>query len=69
MKRQDVKIIIKADGSFSMEAGEGIKGMNCREATRELEQALGGVQLGSENTAAYYEGDDDGGLGINLSSK
>lgn len=69
MKKEEVKIVIKKDGSFSLEAGEGIKGMNCREATRELEQALGGVSIGTQNTAAYFEGDDDHGLGINLSSK
>ena len=66
MNKQVVKITIKKDGSFSLEAGEGFKGQNCREKTRNLELLLGGEAVATENKSTYYEDDGDNDINLNL---
>lgn len=66
MNREVVKITIKKDGSFSLEAMEGIKGQNCREKTKNLELILGGEAVSSETKSTYYEDDGDNGISLNL---
>lgn len=66
MEKQVVEIRIKKDGSYTVQAMEGIQGQNCREKTRELEVMLGGEAVSTENTKAYYEDDGDNLNSLNL---
>ena len=64
MKRQEITITIDTDGAFTLEAGEGIAGQSCREVTKNIELALGGVSVDTENKSSFY--DDEDGMDLDL---
>lgn len=66
MNKQVVEIRIKPDGSYALEAKEGFTGESCREKTKQLELMLGGEATDTQNTSAYYEGDGDNDISLNL---
>lgn len=66
MNKQVVKITIKKDGSYNLEALEGFSGQSCREKTRDLELVLGGEAVATENKSTYYDGDGAGEMDLNL---
>lgn len=61
-----MKITIHKDGAYSMEALEGFSGESCLEKTRDVELLLGGSEINSGKTAAYYDPDDENPVSIAL---
>lgn len=61
-----VKVTIDNKGSFTLEALEGFAGESCVSQTREIEIALGGVEVSEGKTSAYYDGIDDNDVMIKL---
>lgn len=59
MQKQSIQIVIAKDGTYTFEAKEGIKGQNCREITKEIEVAIGGVVDKTSNKSEYYDDSDD----------
>lgn len=66
MNKQVVKITVKKDGSYSLEAMEGFAGQSCREKTKDLELVLGGEAVSTENKSTYYDNDGDNDINLNL---
>ena len=60
--KQVIEFTVKPNGEYSMLAKEGFKGVNCREETKNIEMALNGETVETENTKDYY----DGGMPINI---
>ena len=58
-EKQVVQIVVKKDGSYTIQAKEGFSGQSCREKTRDLELLLGGELISTKNTKDYYGGDDN----------
>jgi hypothetical protein len=58
MQKQELEIIIDSDGKVSVKVA-GVKGGDCLEVTKELEEALGEVET-REHTAEFYERESDG---------
>jgi hypothetical protein len=61
-----VKVTIDNKGGFTLEALEGFAGESCTTQTREIEIALGGVEVAEGKTSAYYDGIDDNDVMIKL---
>lgn len=61
-----VKVTIDTKGDFALEALEGFAGESCTAQTREIEIALGGVEVGEGKTNAYYDGHDDNDVMVKL---
>ena len=61
-----VRVVIDEKGGFSFEALEGFAGESCVAQTREIEIALGGVEISEGKTDAYYDGIDDNDVMIKL---
>lgn len=53
-RRQEIEITISADGVVSFQI-KGVKGPQCLEETRFLEEALGGEVLEREKTGEFFE--------------
>lgn len=58
LTKKKVKIVIAKDGSYTMTAMEGFQGESCTAQTKNLELILGGTEVGSGKTDAYYDGDE-----------
>jgi len=54
MHKQDIEIVISPDGKVSFIV-KGVKGPNCLDETKFLEQALGGAVVEQEKTSEYFE--------------
>jgi hypothetical protein len=54
MREKWIKISIDKKGKVSFTV-EGVKGADCLNETKFLEEALGGAVISRENTAEYYE--------------
>jgi DUF2997 family protein len=54
MREKFIKITIDKQGKVAFTV-EGVKGEACLDATKFLEQALGGKVLAQEPTSEYYE--------------
>lgn len=61
-----VKVTIDKKGGFTLEALEGFAGESCVAQTREIEIALGGVEVSEGKTSAYYDGIDDNDVMVKL---
>ena len=61
-----VKVTIDPKGSFTLEALSGFAGESCVAQTREIEIALGGVEVSEGKTNAYYDGIDDNDVMVKL---
>ena len=61
-----VKVTIDPKGSFTFEALEGFSGESCVAQTREIEIALGGIEVSEGKTNAYFDGVDDNDVMIKL---
>lgn len=59
MSQKRVKFTIDTKGGYVMETLEGISGTSCTDVTRNLEVAIGGVQVDEKKTDAYYRPDDE----------
>ena len=55
--KQDLVFSIDGDGNITIEV-EGVKGKDCTEITRELEEALG-IVVDRNFTAEYYQETED----------
>lgn len=64
--QQRVRVVIDKTGAFSFEALEGFTGTSCVEQTKEIEIALGGVEVEEGKTSAFYDGTDDSNVMIKL---
>lgn len=64
LTKKKVQIRIAKDGSFTLTAGEGFTGESCTLQTRNLELILGGSEVGSGKTDAYYDGDGEAPVSI-----
>lgn len=58
MEKRVVKITVAKDGTHRIEAMEGFSGESCINKTKDIELALGGIQIDSGKKDSYYEGDD-----------
>jgi len=54
MREKWIKVSIDKKGKVSFTV-EGVKGADCLEETKFLEDALGGAVISRETTAEYYE--------------
>ncbi|MCG8416326.1 MAG: DUF2997 domain-containing protein [Proteobacteria bacterium] len=54
MRKQDIEITISPSGEVEFTV-KGIKGSSCLDATKFLEEALGGEVVEQERTSEYYE--------------
>ncbi len=54
MRKQDIEITISPDGEVSFTI-KGVKGPQCMDETKFLEEALGDSVLEQERTTEYYE--------------
>lgn len=63
--KKSIKIVIDKNGNYTLIAGEGMEGASCVEKTRDIELVLGGHEIDSGKTDAYYKGDDSP-ISINL---
>lgn len=54
MRKQDIEITISPTGEVTFTI-KGVKGPQCLEETKFLEEALGGEVLVRERTTEYYE--------------
>jgi Protein of unknown function (DUF2997) len=63
MRKQDIEITISPSGEVSFTV-KGVKGASCIDATKFLEQALGGEILEREPTSEYYEQGESAGAGV-----
>lgn len=61
-----VRVTIDSKGAFVFEALDGFVGESCTTQTREIEIALGGVEVAEGKTQAYYDGADDNDIMIKL---
>lgn len=59
LQKKKVQIRIAKNGEYTLTAGEGFTGESCTLQTRNLELILGGSEIGSGKTDAYYDGDSD----------
>lgn len=66
MRKEVVEIRINEKGDFTFKAKEGFSGTSCVERTRDLELALGGVEVKSEKTKEYYDNDPINSAFINI---
>ena len=66
MKKEVVEIRINKKGDFTFKAKEGFSGTSCVEKTRDLELALGGIEVKSEKTKEYYDSDPTNSAFINI---
>jgi hypothetical protein len=66
LNKRVVGITIDNKGQFTLEAKEGFSGESCLEKTRNLEVVLGGEAVAEGKTDAYYDGDGDNPISINL---
>ncbi|MED1125210.1 hypothetical protein [Bacillus atrophaeus] len=66
LNQKRVTLTIDSKGGYSIEAGEGFTGASCVEQTRDLEIAIGGSAVSEGKTDAYYEGDGDNPVNLNL---
>ena len=59
LTERKIKIIIDKKGQYTLIAGEGFTGESCLEKTKNIEMALGGVEVDGGKTDSYYDGDED----------
>lgn len=64
MERKKIKVTIKKDGAYTLEAQEGFSGTSCVEQTQDLEIAIGGSTIDEGKTSEYYNPEDDSELRI-----
>lgn len=68
MVKRKVQITIDKKGAYTMKALEGFSGESCVNNTKNIELVLGegATEVGSGKTDAYYDGDGDAPISINL---
>lgn len=59
MRKQDIEITISPNGEVSFTI-KGVKGPQCLEETKFLEEAVGGSVVARERTTEYYEQSETG---------
>lgn len=61
---QEIDIFVNPDGTVKFEV-RGVKGRNCLDITKSVEEALGGVVTERIHTDAFYE-ENQGGAQVDL---
>ena len=64
LTKQDIVFDIDPDGNITITV-EGVKGKDCTELTKQLEEALG-VVIDQQYTSEYYQNADESRLTIKL---
>lgn len=64
--KKRIRITIDAKGNYGLEALEGFSGASCVEKTKDIELVLGGTEVDSGKTDAYFDPDDTNDVSINL---
>lgn len=68
LQKRHIAVTIDKQGAFTVEAKEGFVGESCVEKTKNIELLLGegATEMASGKTDAYFDGDGDNPISINL---
>ena len=66
MDERRIKFIIDKQGNITVETLDGFSGTSCVEKMKHIQVLLGGEQMESGKTGAYYDPDYENPVSINM---